>query len=162
MGAWASLLLEDWYCAVVAAWARGPCPCLVRCLVLRRLGRAGRYREDAGQGTDAGFVALLDLEVDSGTSTRCTGTGGVARGEVSVSTLCSGTGGSSIGDAGASTLCVGTGSSTTGIRGGIGTGAGLGGGGGGALEHLGDLDVGVCDARAVGEGWDRVGDLVVD
>jgi hypothetical protein len=29
------------------------------------------------------------------------------------------------------------------------------------LEHLGDLDAEVCDARAVGERWDWVGDLVV-
>jgi hypothetical protein len=113
-------------CSTVAAWARGPCFCLVCCIGLRRLGRAGRCREHVGRGVDAGFVVFLVLVVDSGTSARGVGTGGTARGNIGVSTLCSGTGGLSSGDAGASTLCVGTGSATTGTRGGVGTGAGSG------------------------------------
>jgi hypothetical protein len=126
VGDWASVSLEAWCGLAVAAWGRGPCVCLVRCLVLRRLGQAGRHREEAGRRAGAGFVVFLNLEVDSGTSICCTGTGGVARGEVGASTLCSGTGGLTMGNAGASTLCIGAGSSTMGTRGGIGTGAGSG------------------------------------
>jgi hypothetical protein len=93
--------------------------------VLRRLGRAGRYRE-AGRVAELGFVAAvgLALEVVAGTSFCCTGTGGIAMGDVGTSTLCAGTGSSTMGEAGASTLCIGTGSPTLGLWGGIGTGAG--------------------------------------